>query len=110
MFDDRALAEREGYIGEGAALAAGDDAGGVKLGFAIDDAADTFDEAAGLVVFLAEADDLVELHAGGDGKGGLVDDLIAGVELGDDEVAGGAVSEHADGVGVVIGLGAGEAW
>src|SRR2546423_15378185 len=81
----------------------------VELDFAGDDAAEAFDEAAGFVVFLAEADDLVELHAGGNSVGGLVDDLIAGVELGDDEVTGGAVGEHAAGVGVVIGAGGGEA-
>src|SRR5262245_56032930 len=81
----------------------------VELDFAGDDAADAFDEAAGLVVFLAEADDLVELHAGRYRVGGLINDLIAGVELGDDEVAGGAVGEHAAGVGVVIRARAGEA-
>jgi len=33
-----------------------------------------------IVVFLDEEDDLVEIQAGRDGVGGLVDDLIAGVE------------------------------
>ena len=53
----------------------------VQLHFAIDDAADAFDQAVRLVVFLAAADDLVELHAGRHGERRLVDDLVAGVEL-----------------------------
>ena len=43
------------------------------------------------------------------GERRLVDDLIAGIELGHDEVAGRAVGEHAAGVGVVIGPDAGKA-
>src|SRR5262245_174936 len=81
----------------------------MELDFAIDDAADAFDKAAGLIVFLSEADNLFELHAGGYGIGRLIDDLITGVELGNDEVASAAVGKHAAGVGVVIGPGAGEA-
>ena len=86
-----------------------DDAVEVELDFAVDDAADAFDQATWFVIFLAEADDLVELHAGRDSERRLIDDLVASVELGDDEVTGRAVGEHADGVGIVIGFGAREA-
>jgi hypothetical protein len=78
------------------------DAVEVKLHFAIDDAADAFDETAGLVVFLAEADDLIELHAGRHGVGRLIDNLIAGVELRHDEVAGRPIGQHPAGVGIMI--------
>src|SRR5262249_41458607 len=81
----------------------------VQPDFAGHHTADSFDQAVRLVVFLAAAGGFVPLHAGRDGGGRLVDDLIARIELGNDEVAGGAVGEHAEGIGVAVGLHTGKA-
>lgn len=82
----------------------------VQLDFAIDDAANSLDQTTRLVVLLPSSYDFVERCSWRDGEGGLVDDLIAGVKVGDDEVACRAVRQHAVGVGIVIRPNAGEAW
>ncbi len=90
-------------------LLSGDDAVEVEADFAGDGAADAFDEAVRLVVFLAAASDFVELHARRDREGRLIDDLIAGIEIWHDEMTRGAVGEHAERMGVAVGRHTGEA-
>ena len=51
----------------------------VEFDFAIDDAADSFDEATRFVIGLALTLDLVERRSGEDRERALVDDLIAAV-------------------------------
>ena len=96
--------------GEVARLFRRHDAVEVQLHFAIDHAAHAFDQAMRLVVFLAEANDVVQRHAGRHGERRLIDDLIAGVQLGHDEMARRAVGQHAAGEGLVIGANARESW
>ncbi len=59
----------------------------MQLHFTIQHATHSFDQTAWLVVLAATPDDFLELHSGRDRHGLLVDDLVAGVEFRDNEVA-----------------------
>ncbi len=62
-----------------------------------------------LVVGLAAGNDLVDTQAGRHRERALVNDLVPRVELGNDEVAGGAVGVHPAAVRLMVGADAREA-
>jgi hypothetical protein len=75
----------------------------VELHFALANPPDPFHEAFRFVLLLTDAYHLVEFRSWRDAEGGLVDRLVAGIEFGHDEMAGGTEGQHAGGVRVVIG-------
>lgn len=75
----------------------------VKLYLAIADSAHSLDQACRFVVLLALLDDILKLGARLDAKGGLVDRLIACIELWDNKMASCTEGQHASSVRVVIG-------
>ena len=80
----------------------------VQLNFAVDDAADAFDETGRFVVALPLAFDRIERSSGSHGECALVDDLIAGVEFGDDEVNRRSEGQHVARVRILIRMEAGK--
>ena len=81
----------------------------MQLHFAIHHSANAFHEAMRLVVLLAAANDFVALCAGRHHERRLVNDLAAGIEFRNDEVARRAVGEHSARIGIVIRLNPGKA-
>lgn len=82
----------------------------MELNFAIDNASDTFRQASWLVLALSLFDDSIDLCSRSDGKGRLIDCLVAGIELRYDEMTGGPEGQHPGGKRVVIGLKPWKAW
>ena len=80
------------------------DAVEVQFHLAVDDAFDAFGQAGRLVVGFADADDFAQRGAGGDAEGALVDDLVPGVEVGNDEVDRRSVGQHVALEGIVVRL------
>ena len=80
----------------------------VQLDFAVDNAADAFDDARRFVVSLALAFDVCQLSSWSHGECALMDDLIAGVEFGDDEVDRCSERQHVASVRILIRMEAGE--
>jgi hypothetical protein len=89
-------------------LFASDDTVEVKRDFAIDNSADPFDETVRFIILLPAADDFVARSSRRHQKRRLVDNLAASIEIGNDEVAGGPVREHAAGISIVVRLNPGE--
>ena len=61
-----------------------------ELHLTVEHAAQSLHQAIGFMVHFADSHNLVQGRAGGNGESILVDDLVAGVEFGDDEMDGGA--------------------
>src|SRR5205823_2060135 len=77
----------------------------MEFDFSIEHPAKAFDQASGLVVRLANADNLLQRRSGGHGEGILVDDLVPGVQLRHNEMDGSAIGQHAMAVRVPVRLG-----
>ncbi len=75
----------------------------VEFHFAIDDAADSFDQAAWFVIGFPLAFDLFQWSSRKDRERALVDDLIPRIEFRHDEMDGRAVGQHAVLIGVFVG-------
>ena len=64
-----------------------DEAVVVEFDFTVDDPANAFDQTLWFVVFLSDADNLFQIHSVRNGKRGLLDDLVPGIQFGNDEMA-----------------------
>ena len=71
-----------------------DDSMEMQFYFSIDDSTHTLHQASWFVLILPLKDDLFQRCPRLHGKGRLVNDLIAGIEFRDDEVAGRSEGEH----------------
>jgi hypothetical protein len=74
----------------------------MELNFSLAHATNTFHQAIGFVVLLADADYILEFGPGRNAEGGLVDGLVPGIQLGDNKVACSAKRQHPSSIGIVI--------
>lgn len=74
----------------------------VEFHFVVNDATETFGQAARLIFRFPDAYDLFKRSPRRNGEGRLIDNLVPSVELGDDEMTGGPVGQHPVAVGVMV--------
>jgi hypothetical protein len=80
-----------------------DDTMKMKDDLAIHYPANPLDQTLRFIIFLAALNDLLQSSPGRHGEGRLMDGLIAGIEFGNNEVAGSAKSQHPGSEGIVVG-------